>query len=165
MLGSFRLGPLQGALKAATYVLFSLPILILSLGFIMGGWARSLWVPVFLLVLYLVVWLVFRPRELLWEQDDLVIRFPLRTRRIPKADIERVEVLSKPDTQARLGSAVRFGVGGLFGVFGRLWTSREGFVDVYLTRSEDIVWIHRRGGRPILVTPETPHAFAEAFSS
>jgi hypothetical protein len=55
------------------------------------------------------------------------------------------------------------GAGGLWGGFGWLWTERRGIAQMYVSRTEGLVWIERRGGRPWLITPEEPEAFVRAL--
>jgi hypothetical protein len=62
-----------------------------------------------------------------------------------------------------LGWAIRVGVGGLWGAFGSLWTSRRGSVEVYVSRTDGLVWIERRVGRPLLITPTNPEGFLRAL--
>jgi len=54
-----------------------------------------------------------------------------------------VRILDKPDVKKELGSALRIGVGGLFGGFGLLWTSRRGLIRFYIARLDNFVMIDR----------------------
>jgi hypothetical protein len=55
-------------------------------------------------------------------------------------------------------------VGGLWGTFGWLWTSRAGLVDVFVTRTDGLVLVTSREARPLLITPADPDAFVRAVS-
>jgi hypothetical protein len=58
---------------------------------------------------------------------------------------------------------MRVGAGGLWGGFGWLWTQRRGIVQMYVSRTDDFVWIERPGERSWLITPERPKAFVRAM--
>ena len=55
-----------------------------------------------------------------------------------------------------VGFAVRVGVGGLFGVFGWLYSSRLGWVRIYATNTGDWLLVRTREGRPLILSPADP---------
>jgi hypothetical protein len=46
-----------------------------------------------------------------------------------------------------------------------LWTSRGGLVDFYISRTDRIVIVERKSGRPLLITPERPEQFVAALEA
>jgi hypothetical protein len=52
-----------------------------------------------------------------------------------------------------------------WGGFGLLWTSRGGLVDFYISRTDRIVIVERKSGRPLLITPERPEQFVAALEA
>ena len=93
------------------------------------------------------------------------MEWPLKRGRIPRDDIVGVRILKQGELRREIGWGVRVGAGGLWGGFGWLWTSRRGIVQMYISRTDQFVWIERKNGRPWLITPEEPAAFVRAVSS
>jgi len=60
---------------------------------------------------------------------------------------------------------MRVGAGGLWGAFGWLWTTKRGTVQMYISRTDNFVWIERRSERPWLITPERPEQFVAAMTA
>jgi hypothetical protein len=57
---------------------------------------------------------------------------------------------------------MRVGVGGLWGGFGWLYTSK-GLLGLYVSRTDRLVLVRLRTGRPLLVTPEGDERFVAAL--
>jgi hypothetical protein len=74
-------------------------------------------------------------------------------------------LLHLPALRGELGFAARVGVGGLWGGFGWLWTSRRGLIDMYVSRGDGLLMVERLAGRPLLITPEHPDEFSRALAS
>lgn len=108
------------------------------------------------------VWFFYKPTAFELEDDALVLRFPLRTIAIPRSDIVSARVLSRSELRDTLGFALRVGVGGLFGVFGWLWSTKRSWVQIYATSVEGWVFVERRVGPPLLVSAKDGAAFAGA---
>ncbi|HTJ81078.1 MAG TPA: PH domain-containing protein [Polyangiaceae bacterium] len=115
--------------------------------------------------LSIVTWLVARPRRFVVDADGLTVEWPLWHRHIPRAAIKAARVLDDADVKATLGTAARVGVGGLFGVFGLLKTSKLGWVSCYITTTAPLVLVERASGRPLLISPTEPEALARLLRS
>jgi hypothetical protein len=115
-------------------------------------------------VMYVWVWLRFRPMRFVVYPDRLEVRWPLKRRSISRKDIVEVRLLDKRALPSETGWGVRVGAGGLWGGFGWLWTQRRGIVQMYISRTDGFVWIERVGDRPWLITPAQPVAFVRAMS-
>ncbi len=121
----FALAPMSALMWVLTAVCFALPVVFIIL--------RTLWlVGAALLLLYLAVWLYWRPSHFEIGGRDLVIAWPLRRERIALSNIVRASVVSRHEFHRQYGRGVRVGVGGLFGQFGFSWTSR-GLVRTYIS--------------------------------
>ena len=143
-----------------TLALLLVPVVFLALGLGARGPHALLAVPgVVLLALYLGVWLHARPSRFEVSSEGLRLVFPIRSRLIPRADIASAVAIDAGLFRQQFGWAVRIGVGGLWGGFGWLWTSRRGLVDFYISRTDGLVVVERRAGRPLLITPLTPAEF------
>jgi len=104
-------------------------------------------------------WLVMRPTAFEIEPAGLTAVFPLRRQFVPGAAITGARIIDRAALRAEIGLPVRIGVGGLFGTFGWLWTTRRGMVTCLISRTDGMVWIERRGAGPLLITPERPQDF------
>ncbi len=146
-------------IRGLTAILLLLPA---GLGAAAISSGRSvLLVPVALLVgLYLAVWMLARPRWFRVSPGRIDVGFPAWTRVVP--DVARARTLSTDDLRLRFGWAMRIGVGGLWGGFGWLWTSKEGMVEFYVSRTDGLALVERRDGRSLLITPADPEGLVAA---
>lgn len=114
--------------------------------------------------MYAWIWLRFRPSQFIVHRGGLDVHWPLKRVGIPRADISSVRVIDRQDLEKEIGWGVRVGAGGLWGGFGWLWSKRRGIVQMYVSRTDDFVWIERAGDRPWLITPEQPEDFVRVLS-
>lgn len=141
-------------------------VLVIPVAFLAIAWKTpSLQTPMLIaagaiLALSLLTWLVARPKRFVVDDLGLTVEWPLWHRVIPKDGIKTVRVLDAEGVKTVLGTAARVGVGGLFGVFGLLRTSRLGWVSCYITTTAPLLLVERAGGRPLLVSPIEPEAIA-----
>jgi hypothetical protein len=150
----FAIAPMSRAIRVLTLVVLGIPVLFVALALGLG--APLLLPGLFVAVLYLAVWFAARPSAFELGPGELAICFPLWRRRIPRAAIASARLLDGAAARETLGLAVRVGVGGLWGGFGWLWSTRRGWIEMYLSRTDGLVWIERRAGIPLLITPERP---------
>jgi hypothetical protein len=158
----FRLAPMSGATLVLTVLALAVP----AVGLVLAGrGGEFLAVPAFFVIaVYMWVWLRFRPTEFVVHDDALEIVWPLKSRRILRTDIASARLVSRREMRDILGFGLRVGVGGLWGAFGWLWTTRRGIVQMYISRTDGFVWIERKSTRPWLITPERPEEFLRSIS-
>jgi hypothetical protein len=137
---TFHLAPMSRGILVLTVLLLFLPFLLVSL-------------------IYAWVWLRFRPTAFVINPNTLEVIWPLKQRQIPRAGIRDVRLISRAELKREIGWTARVGAGGLWGGFGWLWTQRWGIVQMYVSRTTDLVWIARGSERPWLITPERPEEF------
>lgn len=155
----FRLAPMSGPIRLMTAYLLLLPLLFLVCAwFFLSSLAL---VALLLAALYAWVWVRFRPTEFVIGSDRLEIRWPLKHRSIPQSSIAKVQVINAHQLRQEMGWALRIGAGGLWGGFGWLWTKNRGLVQMYVSRTEDLVLIERTIDRPLLTTPEQGETFVD----
>jgi hypothetical protein len=164
----FALAPMSRLIRGLTIVLLAIPVVFIALPPLVP-WPRgaeSLFgiIGVLLVVLYAAVWLLWRPMAFEIGPRHLTLVFPLWRREILRDDIVAATALELGQFKARYGCALRVGVGGLWGGFGWLWTSRRGFIGMYVSRTDGIVLVERRTGRDLLITPERPGDFVAALT-
>ncbi len=160
----FALAPISTDIRVLTWIVLAIP-LVLSLGALQGeGPARGvlLGAAVFVLVLYASVWLWWRPAAFEVDPAGLRIRWPLRVRLIPAREVAEVGVLSPEVLRGEFGWGMRIGAGGLWGGLGWLYT-RNGLLDLYVSRTDRFVLVRLRAGRPLPVTPDADERFAAAL--
>jgi hypothetical protein len=159
----FRLARMSPLILILTLILLAIPVVLLASVAI----GKSLLAGPALLVMaiYCWIWLRFRPSVFVVRPDVIEVAWPLKRRRIPRDDIINVRLLERGELRREVGWGVRVGAGGLWGGFGWLWTSRRGIVQMYISRTDQFVWIERKNGRPWLITPEEPEAFVAAVSN
>jgi hypothetical protein len=159
----FALAPMCPLLRRLTLVMAALPPVLLVAG--MVG-PRALLVPAMLvLLIYGWVWARFRPSAFVVQPDSLEVIWPLKRRRIPRAEVSSARVVDPEELRREVGWGMRVGAGGLWGGFGWLWTSRRGIVQMYVSRLDRFVWIERGRKRPWLITPDRAEEFVRALTS
>ena len=119
----FALAPMCPLIRRLTLVMATLPAVFLVAGTV---GSRALFVPAMLvLLIYGWVWARFRPTAFVVHPDSLEVIWPLKRRRIPRAEVSSVRVMDQQEFRREVGWGMRVGAGGLWGGFGWLWTSRS----------------------------------------
>jgi hypothetical protein len=156
---SFRLAPMSRAIRILTFVLLAIPVVFVALAAAkrapLGG------VGLLVAAFYAAIWLVARPTRFEADAEGIRIRFPLWTRTLPARSLAGARLLDSATLRRELGLPIRVGVGGLWGGFGWLWSRKRGWIEFYVSRTDGLVWVERRGAIPLLVSPEQPAAFAD----
>lgn len=155
----FPLAVMTSDMRALTAIVLGLPIL--SFVMVRGvpvAKVATLIVP----LLYLAVWLLFRPRCFVIDAETLRIEWPLRTRPIALSTILNARVISSQELNRAHGRGIRVGAGGLWGSFGLLVTRDETF-SMWISRTDRFVVVSIAGARPLLLTPDQPEAFVGAL--
>ena len=100
----------------------------------------------------------FRPIHYQVLEDVLIIHRPIADVKIETSEKKSVEVLEKEMLQ----SIIRvFGVGGLFGYYGKFANTKMGMMTWYATRRDKAVLIITTTGKKIILTPDEPEKFIE----
>jgi hypothetical protein len=119
----------------------------------------SIYTSIFLILIYGVAF-ILRPIHYELSGDSLTIHRLFGDVKIDRINIKCVELADKKKTSR----AVRiFGVGGLFGYFGKFANSRLGFMTWYATRRDRTVLIETMDNKKIIVTPNEPEKFVSSF--
>ena len=159
---SFRLAPMSPLIQALTLLFLVAPSALL-IGALIGK--HSLLPPaVWLFAIDAWVWLRFRPSAFLINAKTLEVIWPLKRRDISRDGITSARVVNRQELKREIGWGMRVGAGPIWGGFGWLWTTRRGVVQMYISRTDDFVWIERADGRPWLLTTEEPENFVGALS-
>ena len=148
-----------------TLFVWALPALFLWLASVSPVSAGFKFFAVALVILYGLVWLAFRPTRFEVDANELRILWPLRRRSIPRENVTCVRRITRSEFRAEFGFYARFGAGGLWGAFGLLWTSKAGWVNLWVSRLDGWVLVERHGARPIVLTPRAPADFVRTLQN
>lgn len=159
---SFNLAPMSSGIRILTLIMLCLPLVFLA-GAAFGVWP-ALAPALFIFVMYVWVWTRFRPTRFILHPGTIEIIWPLKRREIRRESISDVRIIGCQDLKNEVGWCMRVGAGGLWGGFGWLWTKRRGIVQMYITRTDQFVWIERRNERPWLINPERPEEFVRILT-
>jgi hypothetical protein len=160
----FPLAPMSTDIRILTWIVLALPLALVIGAATAPAPARGVLTAVTALVLalYASVWLFWRPTAFEVDASGLRIRWPLRVRAIPAREVAEAVVLSRDAFRREFGWGMRIGAGGLWGGFGWLYT-RKGLLGLYVSRTDRVVLVRLRTGRPLLVTPEGDERFVAAL--
>jgi PH (Pleckstrin Homology) domain-containing protein len=161
----FPLAPMSRAIRVLTGALLAIPVCFLGLSWLVPQLALLAPIAASVVALYAAIWVWWRPSSFEVSGEGLCIRFPGTQRYVPTAQIAAARTMTGAEFRAEAGLAVRIGVGGLWGGFGWLWTQHRGLVEFYVSRLDGLVWIERRDGRPLLLSPSDPSGFVRALGT
>ena len=113
-----------------------------------------------LLLLYLLTF-AYRATGYVTTARELIIKRPLADVHIRRADIKRVVALAARDIK---GSVRLFGVGGMFGYYGKFANSPLGRMTWYATRRDTPVLVTTTDHRQLILTPDDPAQFVRALA-
>lgn len=114
---------------------------------------------ILLLVIYLICMLL-KPLSYEITEDKLIIRRLIRSVHVNRSDIESLELKDKSDLT---GTIRTFGVGGLFGWYGKFANSQFGDMTWYVTRRDKPVLIIKKDSKKILISPDEAEAFVKEY--
>lgn len=102
----------------------------------------------------IVAWLI-APAQYTVTPAELIVRTHGPALRFSRSQI----VDAKPIARRDFGLALRFGSGGLFGVYGVFWSAKIGFFHCWCTRLDSKVIVRRRNGWPLVISPDSRDEF------
>lgn len=155
------LGRLAVIVTVATTLLFAF-IIITQLSLIDDvGYTEPMLSAGSLLVIYLWCF-ALRPTSYTLTGEAVVINRFIGKRSIPRARVLSAEVMDK---KLLNGSIRTFGVGGLFGYFGRFANHRFGVMRWYATRRDRAVLLRTEDNQKIVLTPDDVEGFLSELNA
>jgi len=122
--------------------------------------AFALAFPGFIAVVFVFVWVYYRPTGFDVAEWGLTIRWPGRSKLYAREDITGVRTVTKGE----VGRPWRlWGAGGLWGLFGLCRSKHIHRFDAFISRGDGWVLIELADARPLLITPADPDRFVEAL--
>jgi hypothetical protein len=112
-----------------------------------------------LLLIYFGVFL-YRPINYVLTDKELIIHRHLTDIKFDKNEIKSVEQI---DNDKLKWSVRTFGVGGLFGYWGRFANTKIGSMTWYATRRNNAVLVTTINNKKIVLTPNEPEKFVAEF--
>ena len=120
----------------------------------------SIIIIIILITLYLITF-ALRPVSYSLTTEFLIIDRLIKNVKIDRKTIKLVEVLDKES----LSWSIRtFGVGGLFGYFGKFANTKLGSMTWYATRRDRTVLVQTIDNKKIILTPDEPEIFVNDFN-
>jgi len=121
--------------------------------------------PIFTCVALISVYFIsygFSTKAYQLTQNEVIIHRLLGNVKIKRSEILSVEIIEKE----QMGWLIRtFGVGGLFGYWGRFSSSKLGSMTWYATRKDKIVLITKINNKKIVITPDEAEQFIADFNA
>jgi hypothetical protein len=115
---------------------------------------------ILLLIVYLICWHL-KPLSYEIKAEEIIIRRLIKSVHINRADIENLTLIDKD----KLSGTIRtFGVGGLFGWYGKFSNNELGDMSWYLTRRDKPILIISKTGKKILISPDDAESFSKEYN-
>lgn len=165
MIHRFALAPMDLTLRLVSATVLPLPFVFLMASFRLPRPVNGVFLGVFffLLFIYAVIWLWFRPTRFEFDDTAFKIIWPIRSKSWKRAELTGAQLISAAEFRKRYGLGIRIGSGGLWGAFGLLKTSQQTFT-MYVSRTDSFVLLNFQTGRPLLITPERPVEFVNSLN-
>ncbi len=94
---------------------------------------------------------LYAPKSYLLDSDSLTIVRPANNKKILLSDITEVRAIEDSEMTLTIRT---FGVGGLFGYFGKYRNSKIGSMTFYATQRKNRILIQTKQGEKIIITPD-----------
>ncbi len=150
----------KGITTAVTILFIILTVVQFSLMEETGGLLTILTTGLIILI-YLIVF-ALRPIQYEVSAQQLIIQRQFGDVKIDRRQINSVEILDKDQLSMSMRT---FGVGGLFGYFGKFSNTKIGSMTWYATRRDKTVLVRTKDNKKIILTPDDPGKFVAQFKS
>lgn len=113
-----------------------------------------------ILIIVSIICFILKPSHYILEEDAIIIHRMFNDVKILHSDILKVELVPAE----KLKWSIRtFGVGGLFGYFGKFYNRNIGSMTWYATQRENFVLI-KTSKNNIIITPDDAENFVESYN-
>lgn len=113
-----------------------------------------------ILIIVTIICFILKPSHYILEEDAIIIHRKFNDVKILHSDILKVELVPAE----KLKWSIRtFGVGGLFGYFGKFYNRNIGSMTWYATQRENFVLI-KTSKNNIIITPDDAENFVESYN-
>lgn len=104
--------------------------------------------------------IAFRPGNYIFTVNKLIVQWPLSDVKINRSEIKSVEQINN---EIFTHTFRTFGVGGLFGYFGKFSNTVLGSMNWYATRRDKTVLVTTNDNKKIILTPDNPEKLVANF--
>ena len=160
MLFSASLDRLTKGITIAITILFAFITAVQVNLFLAGQQALSILLFLVLFSTYLFCY-VYRITAYELTNDQLIIHRPFKNKFIPVSLIWKAEL---PEKNALRWVIRTFGNGGLWGFYGQFSNTKIGGMTWYASRRSNMLMLHMKDGKKIVITPDEPEQFLNALS-
>jgi hypothetical protein len=122
--------------------------------------SARMYMTVVLILIYLFAF-AFRPINYKITSEQLIIHRLLGDKKIDRSQIKSVEALDNDQMRWTIRT---FGVGGLFGYYGKFANKKLGSMTWYATRRDKYVLVRTIEDKKIILTPDEPVSFVADFN-
>ncbi|ELY2011317.1 hypothetical protein SL057_002387 [Flavobacterium psychrophilum] len=151
-----------------TAKLLTVGITLLFLGIAIGpklfGKSENAEIPIlisFILFLTYIISYAFSPKSYELNGTNVIIKRPFNNVTLNRSQIKNILKLEN----GKLTWSIRtFGVGGLFGYFGKFWSKEFGNMTWYATRRDKAIMIITKENKKIVLTPDEVEKFINEFT-
>jgi hypothetical protein len=112
-------------------------------------------IPFAIVFLVYLFCFLYRPIDYRTTDNKLIINRLIKKVILDKSEILNVVLLTNEDLKWTIRT---FGVGGLFGYFGKFRNSKIGNMTWYATRRNQAILINLNDGQRIVITPDNPES-------
>lgn len=161
----FVLAPMSPLMWGLTLFCWAIPTFFFLSAFLNPIASPIALVGALMVIIYATVWVWWRPSAFVVTPDNLELQFPVRKIVVPRDQIENCKLWSGADLKARYGATYRVGAGGLWGGFGWLRSSSKEWIEFYISRQSDYLYIERHEAIPLLLTPSDREDMLAALQS
>ena len=139
-------------------VIFFVPLIFITDG---SGDKNAIYTRAAGLAIYIITY-GFSTKDYQLTTDEIIVRRLFGNVKIKRSEILSVEIIEKE----QMGWIIRtFGVGGLFGYWGKFSSSTLGSMTWYATRKNKIILIKTIKNKRIVITPNEMEQFVADFNS
>ena len=151
---------LAKGVTAAISVLFAVIIVAQLFLYRSGSPITAIITTILILIIYVVSYL-FRPTGYELTDENFIIHRAIKDVVIKKASIREVIL---PSSEQMRWTIRTFGVGGLFGYYGKFVNWKLGNMTWYATRRNKIILIMTADGKKLVITPDETEKFLRQFA-
>jgi len=112
-------------------------------------------IPLAIVFLVYLFCFLYRPIDYRTTDNKLIINRLIKKVILDKSEVLNVVLLTNDDLKWTIRT---FGVGGLFGYFGKFRNSKIGNMTWYATRRNNAILINLKDGQKIVITPDNPES-------
>ena len=120
---------------------------------------EAILIPIFLFIIELGVF-IFRPISYTITDQEIIVNRLWKDVIINRKDIQSVEILDKDFSKRTIRT---FGVGGMWGYFGKFIHNIVGTMTWYVTRRDKMVLVRLIDGKKVVLSPDDLEEFVEKF--